>query len=72
MGCVFSKPSEGDNTREGAKGLQVQHNEYFNNNKHQVSMNHRATIIRSQMSLTHCSMFDQHELYSYQKKMCDI
>lgn len=25
-----------------------------------------------QMSLTHCSMFDQHELYSYQKKMCDI
>ena len=45
MGCVFSKPSEGDNTREGAKGLQVQHNEYFNNNKLQVSVNHRATIM---------------------------
>ena len=51
MGCVFSKPSEEENAREQARGLQVQHNEYFNNNKHQVRMNHQ-TIMRCQMSLT--------------------
>ena len=54
MGCVFSKPSEEEIGKEGARGLQVQHHEYFNNNKHQVSMNHSNEVSNVSDTDVHC------------------